>query len=249
MSILVLASVALRFAKSASAALSEYSALSSAVSSSWLVSVMMIESALTGVPGRIKMRSTLASVVAGMSMVSSGTRVPNPRTSSTMGPRLTVPGQSVDISTLGAAGLSRDSPIVTAGIAASRTTPAMIPRTIFLRRTPVRGLSIAFPDWKWHEPCHFLSAYHYDVSGDELERRAGGVRFWESWCQRRTDKSAQGDDGGAPAPGFGRRVAEFRYEGRPGQYRAHNFPLHPDPAPVDDAEGFQSQPIGFAQIF
>ena len=72
--------------------------------------IMTTELALTGVPGRIRIRSTRPSVTAVISMVSSGTSVPRPRTSRTIGPRFTVSGQTVDSSTPGAAGFSLVSP-------------------------------------------------------------------------------------------------------------------------------------------
>ena len=44
--------------------------------------------------------------------MSSGTSVPRPRTWRTIGPRLTVSGQTTAISTVGAAGFSRERPSV-----------------------------------------------------------------------------------------------------------------------------------------
>src|SRR5262245_43262014 len=74
--------------------------------------------------------------------MSSGIRVPSPRTCRTIGPRLTVSTQTVDRSTLGTAGLKREIAIV-ARIKPS-TDPAMIMmrRLRFLAATPVRGTSI-----------------------------------------------------------------------------------------------------------
>jgi hypothetical protein len=54
--------------------------------------------------------------------MSSGTSVPSPRTCRTIGPRFTVSGQSVDASTTGAAGLSRDNPTLTSAMTAKRPT-------------------------------------------------------------------------------------------------------------------------------
>ena len=73
----------------------------------------MTLSALTAVPGRSRIRSTRPCVVAGIQRMSSGTSVPRPRTCRTIGPRLTVSGQSVAASTVGAAGRSRDRPTLT----------------------------------------------------------------------------------------------------------------------------------------
>ena len=118
------------------------SAATRSVSSSGLVMIMTTVSALTGVPGFTRIRCTVESVVAVMSMVSSGTKVPRPRTSRSMGPRLTVSGHRVESSTPGAAGLR---------LRAQRQAPARATRarvitmtvTIVLRfRTPLRCMSI-----------------------------------------------------------------------------------------------------------
>jgi hypothetical protein len=58
------------------------------------------------------MRCTRPDVVAEIHMMSSGTSVPAPRTWRVKSPRLTVSIHTVDRSTDGAAGLSRDTPIV-----------------------------------------------------------------------------------------------------------------------------------------
>jgi len=85
------------------------------------------------------MRCTRPSVVAGMSMVSSGTSVPRPRTSSTMGPRFTVSIQTVDRSMPGAAGLQAREPDGNRGDAASTTTPIAIRRiNLFLAASLAR---------------------------------------------------------------------------------------------------------------
>ena len=96
-------------------------------SNSGLERTITTESAVTSVPGRIRMRSMRPSVRAVISIVSSGTSVPSPRTSRSMGPRFTASGQRVDISTPGAAGLSFASPIVMAGIVAKTNTPDQDP--------------------------------------------------------------------------------------------------------------------------
>ena len=71
-----------------------------------------------------------------------GTRVPKPRTSRFMGPRFTVSTQTVDRSTPGAAGFSRDKPTVIAGIAAKIMTARTIRRMSFLRPASLRGISM-----------------------------------------------------------------------------------------------------------
>jgi len=82
-------------------------------SSSGLLSSRITESAFTKVPGRMRIRSTRPSAAAGIQRTSSGTRVPRPRTSRSIGPRLTASIRTPERSTLGAAGLSRDRPSVT----------------------------------------------------------------------------------------------------------------------------------------
>jgi len=63
---------------------------------------------------------------------SRGTNVPvDPRTCRTIGPRLTVSGQIVERSTVGAAGFSRDSP-TSATANPATTTPARIQRLRFI---------------------------------------------------------------------------------------------------------------------
>ncbi len=83
-------------------------------------------SGVTLAPGKTRMRTTVASVCAGMSwMLSSrGTRVPvDPRTWRIIGPRFTVSVQMAERSTGGAAGLSRAT--ITTAIAMTTTaTPA-----------------------------------------------------------------------------------------------------------------------------
>ena len=74
-------------------------------------------------PGLSTIRSTRPIVVAGIQRMFSGTSVPSPRTSRTIGPRLTVSIQTVARSTLGAAGFRRDSPSVMSSTAARPTMP------------------------------------------------------------------------------------------------------------------------------
>jgi hypothetical protein len=79
----------------------------------------MMLSAFTGVPGRRMMRSTRPCVVAGIQRMSSGVRMPRPRTCRIIGPRLTVSGQMTARSTVGAAGFSFESPTLTSTTARS----------------------------------------------------------------------------------------------------------------------------------
>ncbi len=67
----------------------------------------MTVSGSTTAPGRITRRSTVAAVLRAMRRISSGTRVPGPRTCRSISPRFTVSRQTVAASTLGAAGSSR----------------------------------------------------------------------------------------------------------------------------------------------
>src|SRR5262245_54812274 len=84
-----------------------------------------------------------------MSRVSSGTSVPNPRTSRFIGPRFTVSGQIVERSTVGAAGLSRPTATVVAAKAVTTTTATRMRRTNFRRPTPF--LWISMTDGETHE--------------------------------------------------------------------------------------------------
>ncbi len=78
--------------------------------SSGLLSTSSTESGVTSAPGRITIRSTRPWFSAGMNRISSGTSVPRPRTWRSIGPRLTVSIQTVDSSTVGAAGFNRLNP-------------------------------------------------------------------------------------------------------------------------------------------
>ena len=80
-------------------------------------------SGVTLAPGKTRMRTTVASVCAGISSIESsrGTRLPvDARTWRTSGPLFTVSGQMVERSTVGAAGLSRE----TAKPSTAKTTTA-----------------------------------------------------------------------------------------------------------------------------
>src|SRR5262249_34608861 len=74
--------------------------------------------------------------------MSSGTRVPRPRTCRTIGPRLTVSTQTVDLSTLGTAGFKREIAIVARINPNTDAAMIMIRRLRFFAATPVRGTSI-----------------------------------------------------------------------------------------------------------
>ena len=88
------------------------------------------------------MRSTRPSVVAVISMVSSGTRVPRPRTSRSIGPRLTVSGHSVDISTPGAAGFRLAQPDCDPEADPATTRIKTMSRMTFFFRASLRGMSM-----------------------------------------------------------------------------------------------------------
>src|ERR1700741_2941739 len=93
----------------------------------------MTVSGVTQLPGRITILSTRAAVCAGIQWMSSGTSVPRPRTSRSIGPRFTVSGQIVEASTEGAAGFSRDNARVTPAQASTATVTYTI-LLIFLAR-------------------------------------------------------------------------------------------------------------------
>src|SRR5262245_43685011 len=86
--------------------------------------------------------STRPCVVAGIQRMSSGTRVPRPRTCRTIGPRLTVSGQTTAISTVGAAGFRRESPSVIRPTAARATTAQVICRIRFFLALDGRAISM-----------------------------------------------------------------------------------------------------------
>ena len=99
---------------SASAPLSCDSASKAAWSTSGLLNSTNTVSAFTRAPGKIRIRSTRPALIVGIQSISSGTSVPLPRTFRSIGfslvARLTVSGQA--FSTSGAAGLSRERPMV-----------------------------------------------------------------------------------------------------------------------------------------
>jgi hypothetical protein len=106
-------SVACRLTSSACAWASCRSASSAASSRSELDSSRITVSAFTTAPGFTGTFSTRALVLAASHWISSGTRVPCPSTSRSMGPRRTVSIQTVPFSTEGAAGRSRRRPTLT----------------------------------------------------------------------------------------------------------------------------------------
>src|SRR5213078_2459695 len=111
-------------------------------SNSGLVNSSITSPGSTFVPGQIKIFSTLPSVFAGIQRISSGTSVPNPRTCRTIGPFFTVSIQTLERSTLGAAGFKRDKANV------ARIKPTALAEIIKMRRfrffaaTPSRGTSM-----------------------------------------------------------------------------------------------------------
>ena len=152
-----------------------YSALRRSVSSSWLVKIITTESALTGVPGRIRMLFTLPSVVAGISIVSSGTSVPRPRTSRVIGPRFTVSRHTTDKSTDGAAGFKPAHPNGSSADCRIRTIPTMIRRIIRFLPASLRCISIWVPVPLRHGACQSSFSVTLDVSGCRTDRREFGV--------------------------------------------------------------------------
>src|SRR2546425_10100684 len=129
-------------ASSASAAFACNSASCALCSNSGLVNSNITSPGSTFVPGQIKIFSTLPSVFAGIHRISSGTSVPRPRTWRTIGPRFTVSIQTLERSTLGAAGFNRDNANV-AKIKPTALAPIIrIRRFRFFAATPSRGTSI-----------------------------------------------------------------------------------------------------------
>ena len=98
--------------------------------SSGLLSSRITVSGFTSAPGRRRIRSTRPCVVVLIHRMSSGTSVPEPRTSRSIGPRLTVSTQTAARSTDGAAGFSRDTPMVIRMMTTSADV-AMAARLIF----------------------------------------------------------------------------------------------------------------------
>src|SRR5215470_10839247 len=104
----------------------------------------MTEFGFTNAPGRRTIRSTRESVRAGIQRISSGTSVPRPRTSRSIGPRFTTSVQTVPRSTDGAAGRSRESPLVTPAIKSAATLTYTILLILLALAFDGLGMSIAF---------------------------------------------------------------------------------------------------------
>lgn len=77
--------------------------------------------------------------------------------------------------------------------------------------------------------------------GDEVFDRGGG--------KRPPGRTAERDDGGSPAAGFGGGVLEGIDKWGSGKHGADDFAPHSDAASVDDAEGGESPFMGRQQIF
>src|ERR1700680_1675600 len=101
-------------------------------------------SALTSEPGSMRIRTTVASVSAGICRTASceGTRDPTPRTWRSIDPRFTVSVQTVPRSTVGAAGRSRYTATVTAATATMTTADTAICRLRFCSLNSGRAISI-----------------------------------------------------------------------------------------------------------
>jgi hypothetical protein len=107
---------------------------------------MMTVSAFTGIPASTMMRPTVASVIADIAVMASGvgTKDPSPRHWRNIEPRFTLSGHKVENSTLGGAGLSRDTPSVIPAIAKTATMLKSTRLRFFLRITSSpRAISIA----------------------------------------------------------------------------------------------------------
>jgi len=107
-----------------------------------------MESAVTNDPGSMRIRTTVASVSAGICKTDScdGTSEPIPRTCRNIGPRFTESVQTVPRSTEGAAGRSRYTSMVNVAIARAITVPAAIWRFRFCSLNSGRAISITFTD-------------------------------------------------------------------------------------------------------
>src|SRR3984885_11432967 len=97
------------------------------------------------------MRTTVASVCEGIRRILSslGTSVPNPRTCTIIGPRLTVSGQTVLASIVGAAGFNRYTAAAAAATAISPIAPITICRRNFFFLISGRAISIS------HRYCNY----------------------------------------------------------------------------------------------
>src|SRR5947207_5608628 len=102
----------------------------------------MMESGFTRAPGCRTTRSTWESVCAAIQRMSSGIRVPRPRTSRNIGPRFTSSVQTVARSTDGAAGRNFESPSVTPPKRSTATDTSAVLRIILARAFDGRGISM-----------------------------------------------------------------------------------------------------------
>lgn len=64
-----------------------------------------------------------------------------------------------------------------------------------------------------------------------------------------TADSAQGDDGRAPTAGFGGGVAVIGHELQTGERGANDLALHTDAPAMNNAQGFEAEAVGLAQVF
>src|SRR5450759_3950841 len=100
----------------------------------------------------------------------------------------------------------------------------------FADTPPIRRPSRAFPLWTEIEA-------KYTTWGTECAFRSTGAR------------SAECDDGGAPASGFRRRVPKLGHKRSAGKHGADGFALRSDAAPVDDPQGAVAHPVRFDEVF
>src|SRR6266545_1263495 len=156
-------------------------------SSGLLISRMTV-SGVTATPARAGMRSTRPSTGREMTRMSTGTRVPVPRTSTTIGPRVTWPVKRVCLSTTGAAGSRREMPTV---IVTTTIAIASIKRLRRMRRfsaCPVRGLSIVS---SYRQPLvrmlraigsrRLQSPWNHELEVPKQAADSGGaVRWWDA---------------------------------------------------------------------
>src|ERR1700680_4255065 len=123
--------------------------------------------------------------------MSSGTSVPKPRTSRSMGPRLTVSGQIVEPSTDGAAGFNRESASVTPAQSSTAAVTYRILLIFFARALDGRCISIMFAHpVKSHAACPLAGAlsYCYSVVYTQVEGDKTALldRKWEYTSHDRT---------------------------------------------------------------
>ena len=66
--------------------------------------------------------------------------------------------------------------------------------------------------------------------------------------ERGKRRLAKGDDGGAPAAGFGGRIPEIGHEFRSREHGAHHLALDADAAAVNNAESPEAGLVRFQQV-